>query len=141
MYGIYGATEGNCILVNFLGHYGACGFIPVINRYAKILPTFIIKIDQDSNPIRDSNGFCVQCKPGEKGVIVGVIATNTKEAYNGYANNKEASEKKIIKNLFKENQNAFNTGDLAMTDKSGWVYFVDRLGDTYRWRGKNASTI
>jgi solute carrier family 27 fatty acid transporter 1/4 len=108
---IYGATEGNCILVNTTGHHGACGFLPVINRYFKILPTFIIKIDKDMNPIRDNNGFCIQCKPGEKGLIVGLInPKDTKQEYSGYANNRDASEKKIVRNLFKQNQTAFNTG-------------------------------
>ena len=94
------------------------------------------------NPIRDSNGYCIQCKPGEKGLIVGIInPKNTKQQYSGYANSKEASEKKVIPNLFKLDQTGFNTGDLVMADKDGWIYFIDRLGDTFRWRGENVSTV
>ena len=128
--------------VNTTGKYGACGFIPPINRYLKFLQLFIIKIDKEMNPIRDSNGCCIQCKPDEKGLIVGIInPKNTKQQYSGYANSKEASEKKIIPNLFKSGQTGFNTGDLVMADKDGWIYFIDRLGDTYRWRGENVSTV
>jgi hypothetical protein len=70
-----------------------------------------IKVDKDSNPIRDERGFCVRCEPEENGLIVGLISKSVNMAYNGYANQKEASEKKIIRNLFKPNQNAFNTGN------------------------------
>lgn len=139
---LYGASEGNCILINNVAKMGACGYLPRVNLYLKFLPTFILKIDQEGNPIRDQNGFCVHCDPNEKGLIVGLINQNiTRQQYSGYANQPEASNKKIIKNLFKEGQNGFNTGDLATSDKDGYIYFVDRLGDTFRWRGENVATI
>ena len=94
------------------------------------------------SPIRDSRGFCMKCDPGENGLIVGIISNQSiNTAYSGYANQKEASEKKIIKDLFKPNQIAFNTGDILRTDWYGYTYFVDRSGDTFRWRGENVSTI
>jgi solute carrier family 27 fatty acid transporter 1/4 len=139
---IYGATEGNCTLINTAGKYGACGYIPQINRYLKVLPYYVIKIDKDMNPLRDEDGFCVECMPNEVGLIVGeIIAKSTKNDYSGYANSDEASNKKIIKNLFKPNQNAFNSGDLVRMDNHGWIYFIDRIGDTFRWRGENVSTV
>ena len=125
---VFGATEGNCLLMNLEGKYGACGFIPHIGRLIPLLPYAIIKIDKDLNPIRDENGFCIKCEPDESGIIVGIIAKSINMAYNGYANQKEASEKKIIKNLFKPGQDAFNTGDILKTDWYGYTYFVDRTG-------------
>ena len=121
---------------------GACGFTPLINRFIKVLPVYIIKIDDDMVPIRDERGFCIECARGEKGLLIGMINPNsTKTAYNGYANNSAASNKKIIENVFKKGQKAFNSGDLMMCDQFGYMYFCDRLGDTYRWRGENVATV
>lgn len=107
---IYGATEGNCVLINTTGKLGACGYVPVINKFITVLPVYIIKIDENDNPVRDENGFCVECEYGEKGLIVGVISKSTKSDYSGYANNEEASNKKVIFDLFKKGQKGFNTG-------------------------------
>ncbi len=108
---IYGATEGNCILVNVTGKLGACGFLPRVNRYFKFLQTFLVKVDENMEPLRDAEGFCVHSDPGEKGLVVGLINPKvTQYQYSGYANQTEASEKKIIKNLFKPGQIGFNTG-------------------------------
>ena len=71
---------------------------------------FVIKVDSEANPIKDENGFCIPCKPYEKGLLVGVIGPKPINQYNGYANNNSASEKKIIEHLFKKGQRAFNTG-------------------------------
>lgn len=72
------------------------------------------------NPIRDSNGFCIQCEPNERGILVGAIDPKiTRQQYNGYANNTQASEKKIITDLFKKDECGFNTGnffDLILND-------------------------
>jgi acyl-CoA synthetase (AMP-forming)/AMP-acid ligase II len=105
------------------------------------LPYYIIKIDKDMNPVRDKRGYCIECANGERGLLVGIIGNTTKTAYVGYANNKKASEKKIIENVFKNDQKAFNTGDVMVGDALGYLYFADRLGDTYRWRGENVATI
>ena len=93
------------------------------------------------NPIRDENGFCIECGKGEKGLLIGIIGNSPKTAFNGYANNAQASNKKIIENVFKKGQRAFNSGDLMMCDNFGYMYFCDRLGDTFRWRGENVATI
>ena len=62
------------------------------------------------NPIRDKNGFCVRCDFNEKGLLVGIIGNSTKSEYSGYANNNDATNKKIIENLFKIGQKGFNSG-------------------------------
>ena len=70
-----------------------------------------------------------------------MIGNSTKEEYSGYANQPEQTNKKIIQNLFKPNQRGFNTGDILVRDWLGYTYFVDRVGDTFRWRGENVSTF
>jgi solute carrier family 27 fatty acid transporter 1/4 len=120
---------------------GSCGFIPLLNKIFPIYPIFIIRIDAQMRPIRDRNGFCQKCAPGEKGLLVGVIGDRVLNSYNGYAYNSEASKAKIIENVLKKGQHAFNSGDLMYADSFGYVYFCDRLGDTFRWRGENVATI
>ena len=97
-------------LVNTESKLGACGFVPLVKKIFKFLPYFIIKIDKDMNPIRNKQGFCIECSNGETGLLVGIIGNSPKTAFNGYANNKQASQKKIIENLFKTGQKAFNSG-------------------------------
>ncbi|XP_018407359.1 PREDICTED: long-chain fatty acid transport protein 4-like [Cyphomyrmex costatus] len=135
----YGATEGNSNLVNIDNKIGAVGFIP---RYAgSLYPVALLKIDEETGELlRGSNGFCIPCKPGESGVFVGKI--NSKKVINdftGYAD-KKASEQKIIHDVFKKGDRAFNTGDILVMDELGYFYFKDRTGDTYRWRGENVAT-
>lgn len=93
------------------------------------------------SPIRDENGFCIECEPNERGLLIGIIGSSAKTAYNGYANSKKASNGKIIENVFKPNQRAFNSGDSMVVDNWGYMYFCDRLGDTFRWRGENVATV
>ena len=106
----YASSEGNCIIVNTHHYPGACGFVPILNRFFKILPLNIVKIDSQNKPIRDKKGFCIPCEPGEKGLAIGVIGKTTKTAYAGYANNKTASDSKILDNIFNRGQRAFDTG-------------------------------
>lgn len=135
----YGATEGNSNIVNIDGTVGAVGFVP---RYAtSVYPVILIKVDEETGePIRDANGFCIRCKPGEPGLCIGKI--DPKKAvskFSGYAD-KKASEKKILRNVFSVGDQAFNTGDILVMDEFGYFYFKDRTGDTFRWRGENVAT-
>jgi acyl-CoA synthetase (AMP-forming)/AMP-acid ligase II len=107
----YAASEGNCTMVNTVSKIGACGYTPLVNSFISVLPIHLIKVDEEMKPIRDRKGFCIACKAGEKGLLVGVIGNRPKTAYNGYANSSNESNKKIIENLFKPNQRAFNTGE------------------------------
>lgn len=127
-------------MINITSKIGACGFVPLVNKFFKFLSVYLIKVDNEMNPIRDRNGHCIECKTGEKGLLIGMIGNTAKTAYNGYANNKKASNSKIIENVFKDGQKAFNSGDSMFCDSFGYMYFCDRLGDTYRWRGENVAT-
>ncbi|KAK0076722.1 hypothetical protein PV325_004958 [Microctonus aethiopoides] len=135
----YGATEGNSNLVNIDNTVGAVGFMP--KYVGRLYPVGLLRFDDETGePIRNKDGLCILCKPGETGIFVGKI--NPKKAVNdfsGYAN-KEESEKKIIYNVFKKGDRVFNSGDILVMDDMGYFYFKDRRGDTFRWKGENVAT-
>lgn len=136
---VYGSTEGNSNLANIDSTVGAVGFVP---RFAKhVYPVTLVKCDESSGePIRNEDGFCTRCDPGEPGVFLGKI--NPKKAviaFEGYAD-KKASEKKILHDVYKKGDAYFNSGDVLVMDLLGYFYFKDRTGDTFRWRGENVST-
>ncbi|KAJ8672520.1 hypothetical protein QAD02_003779 [Eretmocerus hayati] len=135
----YGATEGNSNLVNIDNRIGAVGFVP---RFAgSLYPVALVRVDESTGePIRGPDGLCILCQPGEPGVFVGKI--NPKKAvsdFSGYVD-KQASEKKIIHDVFKKGDRVFNSGDILVMDEYGYFYFKDRTGDTFRWRGENVAT-
>ncbi|KAL7295311.1 hypothetical protein TKK_0011343 [Trichogramma kaykai] len=135
----YGATEGNSNLVNIDNMIGAVGFVP---RYAgSLYPVALLKVNEvTGEPIRGPDGLCIICEPGEPGVFVGKI--NPKKAVNDFSGyiDKKASEKKIIRDVFKKGDKVFNSGDILVMDEYGYFYFKDRTGDTFRWRGENVAT-
>ncbi|XP_051992961.1 long-chain fatty acid transport protein 1b [Xyrauchen texanus] len=135
----YGATECNCSLANMDSKVGACGFNSVI--LPSVYPIRLLRVDEETMElIRDSRGLCIPCKPGEPGIIVGRINPNDPlRRFDGYAN-QEANNKKIMHNVFKQDDSAYVSGDLMVMDEFGYVYFRDRSGDTFRWRGENVST-
>lgn len=134
----YGSTEGNASIFNFDGKPGAIGRIP---RYLRSrLNLRLIQFDTGSEePVRGPGGLCIECKPGEVGEAIGEIASDARHEFSGYAD-KEASAKKILSDVFKRGDRWFRTGDLMRQDREGYFYFVDRVGDTFRWKGENVST-
>lgn len=133
----YGATEGNVGLVNYVGKIGSIGRV---NAILKRLTCYaFIKYDAERDePVRDAQGYCVEVDTGETGLLVAKI---TKVApFSGYANNKQQTEKKKLLNVFEKGDFYFNTGDLMKVDAQGFVYFQDRIGDTFRWKGENVAT-
>jgi len=135
----YSATEGNSTLFNIVDKPFAVGYIPPI--MTKLIPIMIIKFDTvTETPIRNDKGFCMQCEPGEIGELVGQIdETDPTKSFMGYTN-REATEKKILRNVFVMGDAYFRTGDLLKKEERGYYYFVDRVGDTFRWKGENVST-
>ncbi|EXJ69525.1 uncharacterized protein A1O5_07561 [Cladophialophora psammophila CBS 110553] len=101
-----------------------------------------VKIDIDTEEIlRDKNGFAIVCKDGEPGEVVHKMDPATADtAFAGYYKNKSASDKRKIRDLFQKGDLWFRSGDMMRQDPDGCVYFVDRLGDTFRWRSENVST-
>ncbi|PNF41524.1 hypothetical protein B7P43_G13038 [Cryptotermes secundus] len=136
----YGSTEGNANMINPDGQIGAVGCFPrCVPR--SLLPIDLIRVDPNTNiPIRDKRGLCIQCDAGEPGMLVGLISSsNAVRDFHGYVDKKDSS-KKILHNVFKRGDKAFLTGDLLVMDEYGYIYFKDRTGDTFRWKGENVST-
>jgi uncharacterized protein (DUF924 family) len=103
----------------------------------------LVRVDEESGaPRRDSRGYCERCEPQEAGEAIGLIggADGTHAGrFEGYAD-REASEKKILRDVFASGDAWYRTGDLMRRDAQGFFYFVDRVGDTFRWKGENVST-
>jgi fatty-acyl-CoA synthase len=137
----YGATEGNVSLFNVEGKPGAIGRIP--SFLAHRFPATLVKFDVETEePVRDERGFCVRSAPNEIGEAIGKVSTdplNLGARFEGYTS-QEASEQKILRNVFEPGDAWFRTGDLMRKDAKGYFYFVDRIGDTFRWKGENIST-
>ena len=137
----YGATEGNVSIFNFEGKPGAVGRIPWF--VAHKFPTAIVKFDVErQEPIRDERGFCIHCSVNEAGEVIGKILSDPSRPGNrfeGYAAAGE-NDKKILRDVFEKGDAWFRTGDLMRQDERGYFYFVDRIGDTFRWKGENVST-
>jgi fatty-acyl-CoA synthase len=134
----YGATEGNVSLFNFDGRRGAIGRIP--GYLKKKFNIRIVKFDVETEmPIRGPSGCCIEVAPGEIGECVGHIGSDARSNYTGYAD-KAATEKKVLHDVFEKGDAWFRTGDLMKIDGDGYIYFVDRIGDTFRWKGENVAT-
>ncbi|CAD6227692.1 GSCOCG00001372001-RA-CDS [Cotesia congregata] len=134
----YGATESNANITNVDNKVGAIGFVSRI--IPAVYPISIIKVNADGDPIRNEKGLCQECKPNEPGVFIGkIIPNNPHRAFLGYVDEK-ASERKVIHNVFKKGDSAFHSGDIVVADEFGYLYFKDRTGDTFRWKGENVST-
>jgi fatty-acyl-CoA synthase len=137
----YAATEGNVSLFNFEDKEGAVGRIPwfLEGRF----PTKVVRFDIDrQQPIRDPQGFCLECRTDEAGEVIGKIlkdASKPGARFEGYATQAE-TQKKILHDAFEKGDSWFRTGDLMRKDADGYFYFMDRIGDTFRWKGENVST-
>ncbi|XP_045748047.1 long-chain fatty acid transport protein 6 isoform X2 [Mirounga angustirostris] len=134
---LYGATEGN---ICFMNHTGKIGSVGRTNFFYKLLFTFdLVKYDfQKDEPIRNKQGWCLRVKKGEPGLLISRV--NEKNPFFGYAGSKKHTEKKLLCDVFKKGDVYFNTGDLLVQDQDNFLYFWDRIGDTFRWKGENVAT-
>jgi len=137
----YAATEGNVLMFNFEGKAGAIGRLPWFIEHR--FPTALVRFDVETElPVRNARGFCIRCGPNEVGEAIGQILNDANKPGNrfeGYAGQQD-TEKKILRNVFAPNDIWFRTGDLMRKDENGYFYFIDRIGDTFRWKGENVST-
>ncbi len=132
----YGSSEGNIGFVNMLNKDCTVGMTS--------LPLALVKYDVDNDEIlRDEAGRCLKVADGEPGLLLGKITEKTE--FEGYSSSEE-TEKKILRNAFEDGDAWFNTGDLMKTVEVGFALgiphyqFVDRVGDTFRWKSENVST-
>lgn len=135
----YGSTEGNVSFANYDGKVGSVGRMPsyLKNTFAHVA---FVKFDVvEEEPVRGEDGFCIRTDDDEPGEVLGRVGDDARTRFEGY-NDEEATKKKLIRNVFEEGDMWFRTGDLMKKDALGYVYFVDRIGDTFRWKGENVST-
>jgi fatty-acyl-CoA synthase len=136
----YAATEGNFSLYNVEGKVGAIGRIPPL--LAHRFPAGIVKVDAEHDaPLRGEDGLCIACSRNEVGEAIGRIGTADEGGgrFEGYTDARE-TEKKVLRDVFAKGDAWFRTGDLMRQDEQGFFHFVDRVGDTFRWKGENVGT-
>jgi fatty-acyl-CoA synthase len=134
----YAATEGNFSLYNVEGKPGAIGRLPTFLKHR--FPAAIVRFDAELGaPVRGDDGFCIPCAAGEPGEAIGRVGEAGAARFEGYTDAK-ASETKQLRDVFEPGDAWVRTGDLMSTDDQGYYYFIDRIGDTFRWKGENAAT-
>lgn len=126
----YASSEGNTAFINVFNVPRSTGVFP--------LPLAYVEYDPDTGaPLRDENGRVRRVPPGEPGLLLSPV--NRLQPFDGYTD-KESSEKKLVRNAFREGDVWFNSGDVMSPQGMGHAAFIDRLGDTFRWKGENVAT-
>lgn len=135
----YGATEGNVNMTNLFGLEGSVGRMPPLPWLNN---AFLAKFDpRGERHVRNGRGMCIECKAGEVGELLGRIdPTRVTTRFEGYLGD-EPTDAKILRDVKEPGDAYFRSGDLLKRDWLGFYYFVDRIGDTFRWKGENVSTI
>jgi fatty-acyl-CoA synthase len=134
----YASTEGNVWLYNVEGKIGSIGRVPPFVAVRDLIA--LVRFDYDSQiPARGPDGFCIRCSDGEVGEALGRIGKEPGARFEGYSEEVE-TERKTLRNVFKPGDAWMRTGDLMRRDTDGFYSFVDRIGDTFRWKGENVST-
>ena len=133
---IYGASEGNALFINLFNKDKTIGMTSA--------DVALIEYDvADDEIIKNADGTCKKIMNEDPGLLIVKIGPNA--VFNGYTD-AQASEKKILRDVFEEGDAWFNTGDLIRKVDVGFALgkehyqFVDRIGDTFRWKSENVST-
>lgn len=125
----YGASELNLAFINVFDVKRTAGFCP--------LPFKVVEYNEDGSPKRGPDGMLSKVKKGQPGLMIAQISERV--PLDGYTDGAE-TEKKIIRDAFKRGDAYFNSGDLVRQQGFFHIAFVDRLGDTFRWKGENVAT-
>ena len=143
----YGATEASSASFNISRNSMSSGAIGKVGALGSIILKFqnaIVKVDWDTEePYRDpKTGFCVPLPSGQTGeLLLRLDAKDIADKYVGYFKNEKASAKKIMRDVLKKGDAWYRTGDVVMLDNDGMLWFSDRIGDTFRWKSENVSTV
>lgn len=132
----YGQTEANVSLMNRRGRFGSIGRpAPRSHRDLRL-----VRFDADLQaPKRNAVGRLEECGPAEVGELLSVVSGSTRMSFDGYVNAAD-NEQKLLRGCFTDGDVYLRTGDLMRRDRCGYYYFVDRIGDTFRWKGENVAT-
>ena len=131
---MYGATEGNVALENAEGRVGSVGKPhPLLEDTVRLARVDLAR----GELVRGPDGFCVACGTDEPGELLGRVGGGAME-YDGYTD-REASERKLVRDAFATGDAWFQSGDLLRRDADGYYYFIDRIGDSFRWKGENVA--
>lgn len=133
---MYGATEGNVALQNFDGPVGSVGRPHAMMESQVALARYDLAAGR---LVRDADGRGVACDVDEAGELLGKVGMAGSMEYDGYTD-RDATERKLVRDVFAPGDAWFRTGDLLRRDTDGWYWFVDRIGDTFRWKGENVAT-
>jgi len=132
----YGQTEANVSLMNRRGRVGSVGrAAPGTHRQLRLVRFDPLR----QQPLRNARGRLEECAVGEVGELVSVVADDTRMSFDGYVDRAE-NESKLLRDCFEEGDVYLRTGDLMRRDRASYYYFVDRIGDTFRWKGENVAT-
>ena len=126
----YASSEGNAAFINIFNVPGTTGVAPMPLAYVEYDPN-------TGTPLRDDRGRVRRVAAGEPGLLLSPV--NRLQPFDGYKD-KASSEKKLVRNAFREGDVWFNSGDVMSPQGLGHAAFVDRLGDTFRWKGENVAT-
>ena len=129
----YGASEGNSGFVNIFNFDKTVGWSP---GYGSAWDVVAYNVDEDT-PLQGDDGHLQKIQTGETGLLI--MQITEQNPFDGYTD-AQASEKKILRDVFEKGDTWFNTGDLVVLQKHGHIQFGDRIGDTFRWQGENVAT-
>jgi fatty-acyl-CoA synthase len=135
----YAATESPGAIFNLHDRVGSVGRVPFRRLGRLRLARFDV---ERGELVRGADGLCIECGSGEPGELLMKLEDEAKSAlsdFKGYTDG-AATEKKIVRDVFQRGDRWFRSGDLMRHDDEDFFYFVDRIGDTYRWKGENVST-
>ena len=135
----YGSSEGNVAFFNVDSKVGSVGRLP--DYLKRIFPARLVRFDVEREEVlRGPNGRCIECRPGEVGEAIGRISDKIPGGrFEGYTD-EGATRRKILTDVFEPGDRWYRTGDLLKRDEDGYFFFIDRVGDTFRWKGENVAT-
>lgn len=143
----YAATEApfatTCLQKGDFG-VGACKSYGSIINWFLSFQQVLVRMDPEDDSVvyRNAKGFCERPAIGEPGELLMKILfpKQPETSFQGYLGNKKETESKVLRNVFKRGDAYYRCGDLFREDRDGLLYFLDRLGDTFRWKSENVST-
>lgn len=131
----YAATESPVGIFNLTGRVGSVGNLP----RAWMFGLKLARIDPESGALlRDSHGRLQECDPDEPGELLVRARRSGLGVYHGYVD-PEHTEARLLRSAFGDGADFFRTGDALRRDRDGYYYFVERLGDSFRFKGENVS--